>query len=130
MMCACDDNPAQCSTTLVRTARKAHRCYECSATIAPGERYRFTSGIWDGEPASFRWCADCASIAALCREVSRAEHAVYCARVNAGRGPAWDSPDWFCFCYGELREAAAEFIREPWAPLVTVSATVVMGATP
>ncbi|MHC1701784.1 MAG: hypothetical protein AB9900_12585 [Humidesulfovibrio sp.] len=43
----------------LRTARKAHKCGECRETIQPGEQYRYESGIWDGEPASFKTCLDC-----------------------------------------------------------------------
>lgn len=43
----------------LRTARKAHKCCECRDTIQPGEQYRYESGIWDGEPASFKTCLDC-----------------------------------------------------------------------
>lgn len=45
-----------------RTARKAHRCCECHKIINPGEQYRYDSGIWDGEPQSFKTCLDCVSI--------------------------------------------------------------------
>jgi len=57
-MCSCD-MPKTCNVTF-RTARKDHRCCECRRPIVKGERYEYTSGVWD-EPASFKTCADCAA---------------------------------------------------------------------
>ena len=45
-----------------RTARKEHRCCECRSTIRAGERYRYVSGVWDGQGRSFKQCADCAEL--------------------------------------------------------------------
>jgi hypothetical protein len=87
-MCECDENPPSCSASTRRTARKEHRCHECGHAIQPGERYQIESGIWDGAPASFKWCADCATVAAVCESLGD-----------------------FCFCFGQLREAAGEFLR-------------------
>lgn len=42
-----------------RTARKPHKCDACGATIKPGKRYAFASGIFDGEPFSTRSCLPC-----------------------------------------------------------------------
>lgn len=42
-----------------RTARKKHRCCECRGAIQPGEQYNYHSGVWEGEPASFKVCIDC-----------------------------------------------------------------------
>ncbi len=39
-----------------RTARKPHKCCECGSTIGLGERYRVTSGKWDGDMARFKQC--------------------------------------------------------------------------
>lgn len=44
---------------VIRTARKRHKCCECRGTILPGEKYHYHSGIWAGEPASFKVCPDC-----------------------------------------------------------------------
>ena len=46
----------------VRKARKEHRCYACGETIRRGDRYRYTSGVWDGRGESFRHCLQCAAI--------------------------------------------------------------------
>lgn len=40
-------------------AIKDHQCCECRGTIKAGERYTLHSGIWSGEPASYKICADC-----------------------------------------------------------------------
>lgn len=45
-----------------RTARKEHRCCECRSTIRAGERYRYVSGVWDGQGCSFKQCGDCAEL--------------------------------------------------------------------
>lgn len=31
----------------------------CSETIEPGQRYRYSSGVWEGTPGSFKHCARC-----------------------------------------------------------------------
>ena len=45
-----------------RTAKKQHTCCECSQTISAGDKYEYSSGIWDGEPSSFKTCSSCAEI--------------------------------------------------------------------
>lgn len=42
-----------------RTARKQHTCCACREVIDAGHRYRYSSGIWDGEPSSFKHCVRC-----------------------------------------------------------------------
>lgn len=87
-MCSCEDNPASCTGSVRRTARKQHDCYECGRAIQPGERYQIEGGVWDGVGQSFEWCADCATIASVCQSLGD-----------------------FCYCFGELRESATEFLR-------------------
>lgn len=59
-MCDYDgESPDFCRVTMP-VARKEHRCCACAETIAPGSRYRRTTGIWDGDLASFCQCARCA----------------------------------------------------------------------
>ncbi|MFQ6370990.1 hypothetical protein [Shewanella sp. YIC-542] len=43
-----------CQSTRTRTARKPHQCCESQTTINLGEQYAFTSGVWNGKPASFK----------------------------------------------------------------------------
>ena len=52
----------QCFSTKVRKAKKTHKCCECRQQINPGDEYRYSSGIWDGEPQSFKQCLTCAEI--------------------------------------------------------------------
>ncbi len=55
----CDyDEPSVCNTR-VRTARKQHKCCECRWVIEPGDKYEYTSGVWDGEGMSFKTCLSC-----------------------------------------------------------------------
>lgn len=57
-MCADADRPDACRSVW-RRARREHRCYACREAIRPGDRHRYTSGIWSREPASYRHCARC-----------------------------------------------------------------------
>lgn len=52
----------ECSTRANPKARKEHRCCECRGTIFIGEHYEKESGIWAGEPASFKTCSDCTEL--------------------------------------------------------------------
>lgn len=45
-------------TSVTRKARKAHKCHECRTEIKPGERYQYSSGVWD-EPGSYKQCLFC-----------------------------------------------------------------------
>lgn len=58
----CDCEVPQAFHQEWRTARKMHRCCECSAWITPRERYHFVSGIWDHRPDSYRTCAQCVQV--------------------------------------------------------------------
>jgi hypothetical protein len=42
-----------------RISRKPHRCCECNGTIFYKEKYVHVSGIWGGQPDSFKFCVDC-----------------------------------------------------------------------
>lgn len=56
-----NDMPS-CFSTKVRKAKKTHKCCECRQQINPGDEYRYSSGIWDSEPESFKQCLTCAAI--------------------------------------------------------------------
>lgn len=45
-----------------RKARKQHKCCECHHEINIGEHYEYSSGIWDGEPSSYKTCASCVEV--------------------------------------------------------------------
>ena len=42
-----------------RKARKSHDCCECGSSISVNEEYQYTSGIWNGQPHSFKQCVAC-----------------------------------------------------------------------
>lgn len=42
-----------------RVARKEHRCCECNSKISVGETYRYSSGVWDSQPSSYKTCLSC-----------------------------------------------------------------------
>lgn len=50
---------------ITRTARKEHKCCECRQPIKVGEKYIYSSGIWDGRAGDYRQCL-------ICNEVSNA----------------------------------------------------------
>ena len=62
--CSCSfdaDMPKVCNQRRVK-ARKAHRCCECGDTIAPGEHYECTTGIWEDTWDTFCTCETCVTI--------------------------------------------------------------------
>lgn len=58
MMC---DGP-QAFNSVTRKARKHHKCCECREIINVGDQYQYSSGVWDGQGASFKQCLDCLQI--------------------------------------------------------------------
>jgi len=62
MECYCDYDPATVYRKAVYTARKAHKCYECSRNIKPGESYERVFAIWDGDPTSIATCSHCLAL--------------------------------------------------------------------
>ncbi len=55
----CDLEGPECYVETWRKSAKVHVCGDCRGHIVKGERYLHISGIWDGDPASFKRCADC-----------------------------------------------------------------------
>lgn len=58
--CSCED--AEAVTVLKSTtcrARKPHRCYECGATINPGDHYHYLVGVCEGDMLTQRSCSFC-----------------------------------------------------------------------
>lgn len=45
-----------------RKSRKSHLCTSCGSKIEKGENYMYISGIWGGEPASFKLCNCCEKV--------------------------------------------------------------------
>jgi len=67
MDCSCTididhDGGPDCYKEKIVTAMKKHKCGECLKEILPGEGYEYVSGIWDGDPESYKTCLDCKSI--------------------------------------------------------------------
>ena len=58
----CDYVLPQAYKEVIRKARKEHWCCECRQEIAVGEVYEYVSGIWDGEPRSYKTCLSCAQL--------------------------------------------------------------------
>jgi hypothetical protein len=62
-MCAIDGDPVDVYDESFRVARKQHCCEDCPATIAPGERYRHTTVLFEGQWSRHRHCTECVEIA-------------------------------------------------------------------
>lgn len=59
-MCHCVlSDPPSCFSKKTRRAKKEHWCCECRRLIKPGEHYEYASGVWDGNPDSFKTCERC-----------------------------------------------------------------------
>lgn len=87
-MCSCDDfDGPSCSTSTLRVAKKNHTCYECGKPIQKGDIYKYTSGVWDGRPSSFKWCDTCTTIHNLTQGLTMGD---------------------FCFIFGGLIECVEE----------------------
>lgn len=52
----------ECFDECFRVARKEHKCFECREPIKPKERYHYCSGVWAGEPNSYKTCMTCADL--------------------------------------------------------------------
>ena len=91
--CDYDDPPTVCDTREVK-AKKTHKCSECRGAILPGETYRKTWGIWEGDAHTYKRCADCSEL------VAWAEAHIKC----------------ICFYYGEelsnVMDAMSEYDSE------------------
>lgn len=51
-----------CSNRTKRKARKDHKCTNCRCEIKSGTEYTYISGIWNGEPESFKLCENCRKV--------------------------------------------------------------------
>lgn len=58
-MCECDYEMPEAFRQSDVKAKKFHRCDECRGWIAPGEKYRKSFGVWDGDARSYKTCFDC-----------------------------------------------------------------------
>lgn len=92
MDCFCDYEPAQVYRSRVVTARKEHRCEECSRRIRIGERHEYVFGVWGGTSGQARTCSHCLDIRTF---------------VN-------NSVPCFCWAHGNMLEDAQEAVREAY----------------
>ena len=76
-----------------RTARKAHRCCECTKEIQPGEQYVEQAGCWDGSWQTYKQCCFCALAA------EEALHVLYDRGYYSDEGPA------FCGLWAWMEDA-------------------------
>lgn len=64
-MCFIDvdiDTSASFASERVVKARKAHKCCECGAPIAIGNKYEYVSGLWEGAFSQYKTCLACKEI--------------------------------------------------------------------
>lgn len=52
----------QAFSSVNRKAAKQHRCCECDVIIEKGDKYQYSSGIWEGRASSFKQCLNCSEI--------------------------------------------------------------------
>jgi hypothetical protein len=64
--CICVEPDVACDFYQERvvTARLEHHCCECQAAIAPGEKYEYVVGVWDGNFDTYKTCLPCAHVRA------------------------------------------------------------------
>jgi hypothetical protein len=57
----CDDraDAPEAWRETIRRARKSHHCCACKEVILPGDRYHYSSGVWDGSGGDFKHCLRC-----------------------------------------------------------------------
>ena len=85
----CDVEGPDAYRSAWRRARKAHKCGACRETIRPRDRYRYTSGVWDHRPASFKHCVRCwLTVCALQAEGGPVDLELACGEVYDGEDAA------------------------------------------
>jgi len=60
--CVDEDYAADIYNSKIVTARKEHKCGECSKTISPKEEYEVVNILRDGTFRMYKTCTDCVSI--------------------------------------------------------------------
>lgn len=73
-----------------RRARIAHRCCACRETIRPGDRYHYLSGVWDGNPGSYKHCARCWTLLDAITEQWIDDGSDFGPRLDLSCGQPWD----------------------------------------
>ena len=62
MGCLCEGPYPEFYRNKDHTAKKQYKCCECNKPITPGQRYRRTSGKWEGDVREFKTCESCSDI--------------------------------------------------------------------
>jgi hypothetical protein len=66
-----DEGERTILSDIIRKARKEHVCAHCNSRINPGEEYRALSDNFDGELATYKYCATCCELMSrICYETS------------------------------------------------------------
>lgn len=97
--CVCldtDCDPCEVARSVIRTARREHHCHECREQIRPGQRYEYTSGIFEGEPFSQKVCLFCVEIG----------NALYCD--GRAFGMLWEDIEDQIFAERQMNSACLE----------------------
>ncbi len=111
-MCSDDyDDVATVAAHEWRRARKAHDCCACDEGIRPGERYHYTSQLFDGSWQSWKHCARCYAICtALWADGAGA------IELELNCGEVWDDPPPEVARLAFLTRAEAQALWIPTAP--------------
>lgn len=82
------DEMAECTKETTPKARKTHKCCECRGFIEKGEVYHKCTGIWSGEPITYKTCSDCEKMI---------------SEIDKGISDRWEK-----LAFGELSEAVSQ----------------------
>lgn len=89
--CYCDyDPPSWCTIRNVKSAKKRHKCDECSTWIVEGEAYEYVHGMWMGYIDTFKTCERCLAMRKWATAGARC----------------------FCWSYGNLHQDIRDFVDE------------------
>ena len=72
--CYCDYDQPEVYRKRLQTARKQHKCYECSRAIKAGEQYEYVFSVFEGETWPAHTCRHCLAL----REYVRAHVPCMC----------------------------------------------------
>ena len=99
-----NDMPSCCNSK-TRKSRKEHKCFGCGSVIHKSDEYLYTSGVWEGEPNSFKHCKSCEKILCDFRRID--------SNLSEDEGPALNM-------YG-VRHFMQGFLCQNWSNEKAVS---------
>ena len=120
--CSCEiDDYGECDSITIhegmRTAKKEHRCGECSEVISPGDKYEYVAGKCEGDFFTAKTCEPCVQI----------RNAFFCTWMYGRVMEAFEeylrevdgrvSSECILMLGPEAREIAFEMIEEVWADI-------------